>query len=395
MSEHLVIRVGTTREQPLDWVILADDTQTLIASGRLECAAIAQLTQHATGRVITLLIPASTCIFKTLTVPKGQHISDQAMLYQMEDALASDVEQLHLVVCKRAKEQVHVIALEKAVIKNWLNYFQELGLTLSTMIPDALTLPLPTQENAWSALQIEDQWLIRQSAYQGMSVETSWLPALMNSFTQQQTIIHYSPAPEQTQSMPWQPAPFEMPMALLAKGCLSNKINLLTGSFRQENLLLKQWKPWKKVAIVASIAFTLAMLDTTANLYKLAHDQTQINEQIKTLSAQILPPGTRIVNAKMQVQAHIEKLKRANEQDLFLTSLSLLTPSLQSTPDMQIDTVSFEASSQQLTLQVQAENFEQLDQFKAQAQQVFDVDMSEMRQTQTALVGTIRLRKLP
>lgn len=394
MSERLIIRVGNQLSQPIDWAVWSQANQELIASGEFPNAdALQEIKSHATSRPITLLIPASDCVFKTLTLPRvRQRIQNNALLYQLEDELATDVDGMHLVVCGRQREDIHIIAVSMALFDLWIQHFAQLGLSVRAVLPDVLALPLA--KDAWSAIQIREQWLVRQDRYQGVGVEETWLPALLDSFEHCASVHYYSPKPTNGQHETWLAQPFELPMKLLAKGCENATVNLLTGAYRPESALASVWKTWRKVTLAAACLFVLSITTKLVDLYKLNTYQQTTKTQINTVAKRILPPDTRIVSVQSQVSTYLKQLKIASQRDFFLEQLTHLEPALQQAPQLDLLGLTYDGTKQQITLKVFVPSYDTIDKFTKQAQTRFVVELGNMQQQEDAFVGTIRLRNL-
>ena len=64
MSESLVIRLGTNKQQPVAWLVWSGQEQEIIASGTLPSAdALGELQERAGGRPVVTLVPGSDLIF--------------------------------------------------------------------------------------------------------------------------------------------------------------------------------------------------------------------------------------------------------------------------------------------------------------------------------------------
>lgn len=66
-------------------------------------------------------------------------------------------------------------------------------LTALALTPDVLALPW--QPPAWSAVQVDEQWLIRHQPWGGMAAENVWLTELLQSEAEEHVIDSYSPPP--------------------------------------------------------------------------------------------------------------------------------------------------------------------------------------------------------
>ena len=97
MSEQLIIRLGSTPQQPLWWLIWSAGAAEVIASGQLTDAT--ELTGLAerigVNRPLTALLPACDVVLKEVALPgKPTRQILQALPYMLEEEQAEDIEQL-------------------------------------------------------------------------------------------------------------------------------------------------------------------------------------------------------------------------------------------------------------------------------------------------------------
>ncbi|VTM51019.1 pullulanase secretion protein PulL [Klebsiella pneumoniae] len=81
---------------------------------------------------------------------------------------------------------------------DWLARCESLSLQPLALTPDVLALPW--QPPAWSAVQVDEQWLIRHQPWGGMAAENVWLTELLQSEAEEHVIDSYSPPPRRRAS---------------------------------------------------------------------------------------------------------------------------------------------------------------------------------------------------
>ncbi|MGL6163828.1 MAG: GspL family type II secretion system protein ExeL, partial [Aeromonas veronii] len=167
MSESLVIRLGTNKQQPVAWLVWSGQEQEIIASGTLPSAdALGELQERAGGRPVVTLVPGSDLIFRRVTLPgRYNRQSAAALPYLLEEQIASDVDELHLVVLAHEGQQVDLMAVDRQKMGEWLGWLDAAGLKSLQLLPDVLALPQAA--HGWSALQLGNEWLVRQGPCQG------------------------------------------------------------------------------------------------------------------------------------------------------------------------------------------------------------------------------------
>jgi general secretion pathway protein L len=115
VSESLVIRLGTNAQQPVHWLVWSTQEQEIIASGILASAhALGELQERAGGRPVVTLVPGSDLIFRRVSLPgKYSRQAAAALPYLLEEQIASDVDELHLVVLAHQGNDVDLMAVDK------------------------------------------------------------------------------------------------------------------------------------------------------------------------------------------------------------------------------------------------------------------------------------------
>jgi general secretion pathway protein L len=141
-----------------------------------------------------VLIPASDCAFHSLTLPAGLRKPPlQVAPFLLEEQLADDVEATHFALLHRQQAQCEIVAVQRQKMRDWLARCESLSLQPLALTPDVLALP--RQPPAWSAVQVDEQWLIRHQPWGGMAAENVWLTELLQSEAEEHVIDSYSPPP--------------------------------------------------------------------------------------------------------------------------------------------------------------------------------------------------------
>ena len=390
MSESLVIRLGTNAQQPVQWLVWSTQEQEIIASGTLTSAhALGELQERAGGRPVVTLVPGSDLIFRRVSLPgKYSRQAAAALPYLLEEQIASDVDALHLVVLGHQGNEVDLMAVDKAKMQIWLGWLQQAGLKSLQLLPDVLTLPLASE--GWSALQLGEEWLLRQGPRQGIVAEESLLAMLLAAQPEPVTIHSHTPPPALAGAN-WQAADPELPMLLLAKGALGCQANLLQGPYRPQTEYSRYWLQWRKVAVVAGLLLLVALTQRGVHLYQLAEQDKALKAEIRQVYARIFPGETRIVNVRSQMTQHLKQLGQA-PQDGILLLLTELAPVFAEVPGLKPEVLRFDATRGELRLQVTAPGFTEIERFRELAGKRFEVQQGEVRSTEGKVEGALVLK---
>lgn len=390
MSESLVIRLGTNAQQPVEWLVWSAKEEEIIASGTLASAhALGELRERAGGRPVVTLVPGSDLIFRRVSLPgKYSRQAAAALPYLLEEQIASDVDELHLVVLAHEGHDVDLMAVDKEKMQTWLGWLEAAGLKSQQLLPDVLALPQAA--DGWSALQLGKEWLLRQGPCQGIVADEPLLAMLLAVEAEPVTIHSHTPVPP-IPNANWQAADPELPMLLLAKGALNCQANLLQGPYRPQTEYSRYWLQWRKVAVVAGLLLLVALTQRGVHLYQLAEQDKALKAEILQVYTRIFPGETRIVNVRSQMAQHL-KLLGQTPQDGVLLLLTELAPTFAEVPGLKPQVLRFDAARGELRLQVTAPGFTEIERFRELAGKRFEVQQGEVRSTEGKVEGALVLK---
>ncbi|WP_043818839.1 GspL family type II secretion system protein ExeL [Aeromonas veronii] len=390
MSESLVIRLGTNKQQPVAWLVWSGQEQEIIASGTLPSAdALGELQERAGGRPVVTLVPGSDLIFRRVTLPgRYNRQSAAALPYLLEEQIASDVDELHLVVLAHEGQQVDLMAVDRQKMAEWLGWLDAAGLKTLQLLPDVLALPQAA--DGWSALQLGSEWLVRQSPCQGIVADEPLLAILLATEAEPITIHSHTPLPA-IAAANWQAAEPELPMLLLAKGALTCRANLLTGPYRPQTEYARYWLQWRKVVITAGLLLLVALSQRGVQLYQLTEQDKALKAEIRAVYTRIFPGESRIVNVRSQMNQHLQQMGQAPQNGVLLM-LTELAPTFAEVPGLKPQVMRFDASRRELRLQVTAPGFAEIERFRELAGKQFEVQQGEVRSTEGKVEGALVLK---
>ncbi|HGY5296296.1 TPA: GspL family type II secretion system protein ExeL [Aeromonas salmonicida] len=390
MSESLVIRLGTNAQQPVEWLVWSAKEEEIIASGTLASAhALGELRERAGGRPVVTLVPGSDLIFRRVSLPgKYSRQAAAALPYLLEEQIASDVDELHLVVLGHEGHDVDLMAVDKEKMQTWLGWLEAAGLKSQQLLPDVLALPQAA--DGWSALQLGKEWLLRQGPCQGIVADEPLLAMLLAVEAEPVTIHSHTPVPP-IPNANWQAADPELPMLLLAKGALNCQANLLQGPYRPQTEYSRYWLQWRKVAVVAGLLLLVALTQRGVHLYQLAEQDKALKAEIRQVYTRIFPGETRIVNVRSQMAQHL-KLLGQTPQDGVLLLLTELAPTFAEVPGLKPQVLRFDAARGELRLQVTAPGFTEIERFRELAGKRFEVQQGAVRSTEGKVEGALVLK---
>ncbi|MFO6424205.1 type II secretion system protein GspL [Motilimonas sp. KMU-193] len=418
MSERLVVRLGSEANHVIDWLVWSSSEQEIIASGQLNHAEqLSQLHEKAGGRPIITLLPVSDVLLTKVEVPgKLTKQLQQALPYMIEEELATDVDNLHFTVLNCSQGFAHLAVVEKNKMDNWLDWLEAAQLKCRQFLPDVLALP--ASDEAWSAMQMGDDWLIKQGEFTGFSCDQSLLPFLLDRWlnppepenktkstnkdeadevaqteSTAQVIHCYTPLPQGVAG-DWQLQTPELPMQLLAQGALTSNLNLLTGEYQPQKEYSKNWLLWKKVGIAAAACLVLAVVSSVLTLHQVKQENAQLQQQIKQVYVTLFPDEQNIRDAriKAQLKRHLAKLENQTQGADLLGMLAKIQPAFKQIPSFKPVSLKYEAKNAEIRLQIQANTYADFEKFQSLLDNSLDVKQGAMSNQGNKVTGTLTIR---
>ncbi|MFT5807070.1 MAG: general secretion pathway protein L [Moritella dasanensis] len=402
MSEQLVVRLGSESRQAIHWLVWSTVEREIIASGILACAEdLIELKSRAGGRPIITLVPSCDITFKDVELPgRSNKQLLNALPYMLEQELSSDIDKLHFSVLEKLANTVSVAVIAHEKMQAWQSWLADADLVCEQYIPDALTLPY--SDAHWSAVELDGQWLIRQTPTQGVCIESGLLGFVLaaaessedEGVSNAKTVMSYS-ALDTLGLANWQQGQIELPMKLCAEGAIGSRYNLLQGQYkvvREENVALKLWRG---SAIAACLAIVMIFANQFVTLNKLEQQQSALDNEIKQVYKTVFKPkkmrlNTRLV--KKQMQNRLNALRGGDDNSGFLVMLSQLTPTFKLLPGIQPISVRFDTKQATLRLQASAADFQVFDKLKSLLSKQFDVEQGTLSQRDGRVQGTLDIK---
>lgn len=393
MNEQLIIRLGSTAQAAVDWLVWSALTEEVIASGRLHNAAeLPQLAQRLGQRPVVALVPACDVVLKTVPLPgKPNRQLLQALPFMLEEDQAEDIEQLLLLQGQTLQHEgqysQQVAVVRRVMLEQWLDWLQQAGFSVQRMVPDALLLPdaeLPV------AIEVSSQWLLKQGPWQVSCIDASWWPDYL-ALLELPLLLSYSPWPEAVLQQ-HQLAPAELPLVLLARQLSSQSFTLLQGEYAPKKPQNKYWQQWRLSLSLAAATVLLYLLSVGLESWQYQRQATAA----RTAAAELYKskyPNERIVNLKRQVERKLAANGGGDPNQSLVGLLSQLQPLLAQQPGVKLDNLRYDSKKSELRFQATADGFQSFEQLKTQLQQQgFTVDQGALSNIAGKVQGTITMR---
>ncbi|MET0115999.1 MAG: type II secretion system protein GspL [Sedimenticola sp.] len=366
--------------------------------------SLTELTEKHPGiRRLNLLAPSEDVSLFKLNIPnRNRTVLDKALPFALEERLAEDVEELHVTVLHReAPDTVYAAVIKKSLMKRWIEDAGESGLTLNRIVPEVLALPQTDQ--AWHLVTDENISMIRTGPWSGITIDRTQIQSLKGRITEiseekPDRLICWLPAPDsleilseiQQVNQAYEGALF---YKIMTDGELNSAINLLQGEYARRSD--SGWSPRRFLPAAAVLASAL-VLHLGFNLYEISRLSSQIESQKASVEQRfraLFPEINRIVDIEVQSRQALEKLKAGAgvaERGQFFQLLGLAGRTINSRPDVQITSLSYDNGV--LQLQISTKELVQLDTIRTEIEKHRDISVELVSATSNEQGVSGRLR---
>ncbi|MFT5653956.1 MAG: general secretion pathway protein L [Psychromonas sp.] len=401
MNERLIIRLASSASQKNCWLIWSDSENEIIASGEVDNAEqLNLLTEKALQRRVICLLPGvDICIKKVVIKGAFNRQMQQALPYLIEEELASDVEKLHFNVIAKETHLVHVAICDKQKMHDWLDWLEKAHIQCKQFIPEGLTLPLP-EDGKWQAVQLGDQWLIRETADIAWGCDHSMLNAILESRLNNSAdqallprIESYSPLIENSVAE-WSRHEAILPMELLALGTKHNRVNLLSDEFKPAQEVNPYLKKWRMPAAVGVLLFVVSVLNIYTQTLQVQAETELIQQQVETIYSQAFPRERQLRYARInhKLDTMLKELQGSSAKFDFLTILNDLSPAVMSLNKFEISSLKFDSKKQELQLALTAPSFQAFETFTAELPEHLTAQQGALNNSKSGVSGVLMIR---
>lgn len=296
MSESLVIRLEDDPAQA-SWLILSDQGHRL---SRTMQGPLATAAPEARERRVVLLVPGIDVVTARVSLPvKRQSRIEQMLPFQLEDAVAEDVETLLFAAGPRRSDgTIPVAVVARELVETWLASCAGAGITVDAVFPDLQGVP-ETPSNLTLVLEneriygrlpesepfvFEDLSLIELMDV--LAAETDASPSLNNVVVYADDAAQARYAGELAQL---RETASTVDVTILPDGALPRFAatlaaepgsNLLQGPYRVKSNWQQLLKPWHLPAAFAVALAVVATLGQAARYYALASEDQTLTERL-------------------------------------------------------------------------------------------------------------------
>ena len=400
MADWLLIRISGDTDS-VDY-LAADGAGRIVET--LRSGPLLQAAQHAAGRRLCVLAPASDVLLTTAEVPaKSGTRFAQIVPYALEEQLAEDIDSLHFAVGRRVGEgsRIPVAVVSRSLLEGWLAQLRAAGLAADCLYADSSLVP----ENPGQAVLVlsGDSVILRAAGTQPITLPLSALPEALELLRHPPSAAALAPAegsPAALTTVPvadfagnglvvyageseWQQhgAAIEAvrhefeglsvqilpdgPLGLFAQSLPgTSAINLLQGTYAPASPLSGGFRAWRVAAALLLALLVLHGIGGVAQLLMLKRTEQRLDQSITAAFQQAMPGEQNSANARRRMEARLAAVQGSTDNAGLLAMLAALAQARNGAAGTAVQALSY--SQGILDLQVTAPGADALDHISQQ-----------------------------
>lgn len=290
---------------------------------------------------IVALVPADRCSLVRVDIPElGASRMARALRWAVEDSIAGDPDQQHVVPVRRAADgRLMCLVVARADMDRWLDMLPARPVR---MLPDAACLPLGEGEVA--LLQVDDHVLARAGEDVFDRIEPELLESLVPEFLEHAGAsarvvwLGEAPVPEAFRDEAIVRSDAGSAMELLAPAALGDSgrhFNLLEGEYaaRDEAASARQWR---MTGWLAGLVAFLLLAGAVAEYTLLKREQSRLESAVESRLAELFPSISTVVRPRAQAERALAEL-RGGSRDRFVHLMRKISPLLSGAAGVQVN----------------------------------------------------------
>lgn len=343
-GNQLIVHLNNSSYSPIYWCYKAGNDPAI--EGILENEdQLPELQIYAKDSQLTLAIPAQYVLIREVCF-KGKYSSSrmEVLAWQLEEFCLGDMDQMHLTLLGRTGERYMLAAVDKKILRQWIDILSLSNLYPECIIPDALLLPDVSPN--WSMAKLGDTWLVRESNHRGFCIADNELSLWLSQYSELPAIQCYSPVSESMTGNIIES--IEPTMPLLIQGLINNRVNLLHGEFSTK----PKFKMQKYYCIISLLAICYAMIflfESVLQTFNTQQRTKNIKQQTQQLYHQHLPEKILTNTPRLQLLEDIALLEKSTVDLTFISLLSQAYPLFSTFTPGEVQSMSYRSLTETLS----------------------------------------------
>lgn len=331
------------------------DARFAVADG-----ALSRATSGGDDDPVVALVPADRCSLVRVDIPElSAARMARALRWAVEDSIAGDPEQQHVVPVRRAADgRLMCLVVARADMDQWL---EMLPARPVRMLPDAACLPLAVGEVA--LLPAGDHVLARaaEDVFDRIEPELleSLVPELVECAGESARVVWLGDAPP-AQVRRYRPeVRVDGGLALdvlapAALGASGRQFNLLEGEYAARGAASSALQ-WRMAGWLGGLVVFLLLAGLMADYVLLKREELRMEQEVEARFADLFPEISTLVRPRAQAERALAEL-RGGSRDRFVQLMGAVSPLLSGTTGVRVEALSFADGVLELELETASLN---------------------------------------
>lgn len=348
MSETLLIHYNINNAQQATWSLCNADGEL---TGKITTGPLDELAKIASGHPAIILLNSQCLHINQLQLPtQNMQKMLKAVPYAIEEFIADDIDNFHFVVAKNKHDNAtSVVGINKNTLKKIIQVFQDAGINIEKIIPDALCLAADSKQ--WACLSYKNTSYLQTDITIGMIVSHELLPYILGSklkdeeqarpekillFCEQENATAFDALKAENLFDDIEVNSIVYNTHPLVVFCGNYKqalpLNLLQHEFKTRRKTSGYWQHWRLAASLAAIWLVLHLGLTAFQHAQLKQENIITKARIEKIYKKAFPLSRKIINPRVQMEQKLKELKggagNSNKGLIFLLAESFGTLNL-------------------------------------------------------------------
>jgi general secretion pathway protein L len=380
MSGVTVTFAGADPQSALTWLVVSENGQVRSeGSGDLEALETA-----AEGDVVLVLSGTEITAHEVAITARSEGQAQAAAPFAVEDRLASDLDELHIVLLPERRRGVEhrqrtVLAVSRTVMDIWTEAASEAGLSFAGIVPDYLLVP--TDDDAARLIEVDGRILLRHGLW-GAAIDPGMPQEFLDAVLAQRDA-------EPVRSR----ASAEEMRAEMAREAIGAMPCLLSGPYGvRRQASAERAFPWRGL-VAASLALVALLIGQNLLVASdLSGKAREMEAEAERRFRAFYPEISEVRNLRAQIRERA--VGAEGGQPTFLVLSAALALAMENHPELEIDFVRFNAETGEMTSSVFFTDYDDFAGFRSRVEAagvVFEEGGSQQAGRRRAGNFTVRL----
>lgn len=381
-------------------------------SGPTRLISFEELAQLAKRQDLVVVMPGENVLLREAMLPQGRSVNPNNVVpWILEDELVEDIDQLHFVSVKKAKNNTAAVAIFNAeVIKQQLKPLIAHKLFPRLVVPEPLLLPL--QANSWSVLEQDGQVVFRTGDYDGGKVNVDLFEIVATNLLNETDHDHLKSINVWEAEGSERISGFfrlhgydvnrqDLPVnglfdtAELSKSTLN--LNLLNRLEVEGQSGGNSKKYFVAAIVILGLAFMVWLGDQAIHYQKLKNRQSEIAEASEKMFREAFPQVKRVVDPIVQAKQELEKRQGLSDSDNqgFLSLMYYFGDELKNNKKLKLTSVQYRKG--QLSIRLVADSIATVETLKnnLEKKKLLQVEILSTTTQDKGIDTRLRIRRMP